>query len=255
MKIASAAAVGKIALIILFGQVALAGAADIKLLTGSGLKPVLEELGPEFERKTGQKLLIEYASTFSSKRKIEAGEPFDVAILGTPQVVDELVKQGKLTVRTIIARSGIGVAVREGAPKPAIDSADAFKRALLNAKSVAYNSDGATAKHMEHVFERLGIANEMKPKMKPQPGAERAIQSVVAGDAELGILVSSSILSTRGAQLAGLLPRELQEYVVYTAGVSSATKEPKGSKELIDFLLSERATPVMKANGLERPVH
>ena len=248
----SAVALAKIALVALLAQPAMASAADIKVLTGSGLKPVFEEIGPQFERSAGHKLAIEYTSTFSSKRKIEAGEAFDVAILGTPAVVDDLVKEGKLTTRTIIARSGMGLAVREGAPKPAIDSADALKRTLLNAKSVAYNVDGATAKHMEKVFERLGIAEEMKTKMKPHQGGDRAVQSVVAGEADLGLTVSSTILTTRGAQLAGLLPRELQEYVVYTAGVSPASKDPQAAKALIDFLNSERATPVMKAKGLER---
>ena len=252
MRMPSAVALGKVALVVFLAQAAMASAADIKLLTGFGLKPVLEEIGPAFERSTGHKLAIEYSSTFTSKRKIEAGEAFDVAILGTPEIVDDLVKQGKLAMRTIIARSGMGVAVREGAPKPAIDSADAFKRTLLNAKSVAYNVEGATAKHMAKVFERLGIAEEMKAKSKPQQGGERVVQMVAAGEAELGFSVSSIILTTRGAQLAGLLPREFQEYVVYTAGVSTASKDPKASKALIDFLTGERATPLMKAKGLER---
>lgn len=252
MKMPSAVALGRVALVVFLAQAAMASAADIKLLTGFGLKPVLEEIGPEFERSTGHKLAIEYSSTFTSKRKIEAGEAFDVAILGSPAIVDDLVKEGKLTMRTIIARSGMGVAVREGAPKPAIDSADAFKRTLLNAKSVAYNVEGATAKHMAKVFERLGIAEEMKAKAKPQQGGDRVNQSVAAGEAELGFAVSSTILTTRGVQLAGLFPREFQEYVVYTAGVSAASKDPKASKALIDFLTGERATPVMNAKGLER---
>jgi molybdate transport system substrate-binding protein len=102
------------------------------------------------------------------------------------------------------------------------------------------------------VFERLGIADDMKAKLKPQQGGDRVIQSVAAGEVELGFAVSSQILTTRGVQLAGLLPGELQEYVVYTAGVSTASKDPKASKALIDFLSAERATPVMKAKGLER---
>ena len=252
MKMPSAIALGKVLLVVLLAQSAMASAADIKLLTGFGLKPVLEEIGPEFERSTGHKLAIEYTSTFSSKRKIEAGEAFDVAVLGTPEIVDDLVKQGKLSMRTIIARSGMGVAVRDGAPKPAMDSADAFKRTLLNAKSVVYNADGTTAKHLVKIFERLGIAEEMKAKTKPQQGADRVVQSVAAGEAELGLSVSSTILAARGAQLAGLFPRELQDYVVYTAGANPASKDPKASKALIDFLADERATPVMKAKGLER---
>jgi molybdate transport system substrate-binding protein len=252
MKMPSPVALGKVALVVFLAQAVMASAADIKLLTGFGLKPVLEEIGPAFERSTGHKLAIEYSSTFTSKRKIEAGEVFDMAILGSPAIVDDLVKQGKLTMRTIIARSGMGVAVREGAPKPAIDSADALKRTLLNAKSVVYNAEGTTAKHIAKIFDRLGIAEEIKAKTKPQQGGERAMQMVVAGEAEVGFAVSSIILTTRGAQLAGLLPREFQEYVVYTAGVSTASKDPKASKALIDLLTGERATPVMNAKGLER---
>jgi molybdate transport system substrate-binding protein len=252
MKTPSAVALGKVAVVVFLAQAAVASAADIKLLTGFGLKPVLEEIGSEFERSTGHKLAIEYSSTFTSKRKIEAGEAFDVAILGAPGIVDDLVKQGKLATRTIIARSGMGVAVREGTPKPAIESADAFKRTLLNAKSVAYNAEGTTAKHMAKVFERLGIAEQMKTKTKPQQGGERVMQLVAAGEADLGLAVSSAILTTRGVQLAGLFPGEFQEYVVYTAGVSTASKDPKASKALIDFLSAERATRVMNAKGLER---
>jgi molybdate transport system substrate-binding protein len=161
------------------------------------------------------------------------------------------VKQGKLTTRTIIARSGMGVAVRDNAPKPAIGSADALKRTLLNAKSVAYNAEGATAEHMVKVFQRLGIAEQMKTKSKPQQSGDRVIQSVAADEAELGISVSSTILATRGVQLAGLFPGEFQQYVVYTAGVSAASKDAKASKALIEFLTADRAAPVMKAKGLE----
>jgi molybdate transport system substrate-binding protein len=252
MRALSAIALAKVAVVVFLSQPFIADAAEIKLLTGSGLRPVLEEIGPEFERSTKHKLAIEYSSTFSSKRKIEAGEAFDVAILGTPDVVDELVKQGKLVGRTIIARTGIGVAMREGAQKPTIDSADALKRTLLNANSVAYNTDGTSAKHMAKIFDRLGIAEQMKAKMKPLQGADRVAQSVAAGEAELALLGSNIIVTTRGVQLAGLLPRDLQEYVVYTAGMSSSTKDANASKALIDFLNSERATPVMKAKGLER---
>jgi len=198
MRATAAVRLAKFAFLVLLVAPAMAVAAEVKVLTGSGLRPVLEEIGPEFERSTKHKLAIEYSSTMATKRKIEAGESFDVAIVGTPVVVDELVKQGKLAARTIIARSAMGVAVREGAAKPAIDSSEAFKRMLLNAKSVAYNSEGATTEHIKQVLARLGIAGEMTAKMRPVQGADRVIQSVATGDAELGLSVSATILSTRG---------------------------------------------------------
>jgi molybdate transport system substrate-binding protein len=252
MKVLSAIALAKVAVVVFLAAPLMASAAEIKLLTGFGLKPLLEEIGPEFERSAGHKLAIDYGSTFTSKRKIDAGEPFDVAILGTPEVVDDLVKQGKLTARTVVARSALGVAVRDGAPKPTLTSADSLKRTFLNAKSVAFNAEGSMANHLARVFERLGIAEEMKAKMKPTQGGDRVLQSVAAGDAEIGVSVNSTILTARGVQLAGLLPEELQEYVVYTAGVSPGSKDPSASKALIDFLTGERAASVMKAKGLER---
>jgi len=240
--------------VIALARAGAAEAAVIKVLTGFGLKPVLEEVGPAFEQATGHKLVIQYGSSASSKRQIEAGDSFDVVILTSPAAMDELVRHGTVVAasRATIARSGIGVAVRAGAQKPAIDSVDAFRRALLHAKSVALDPEGAIGRHMTTLFDRLNITIEMKTKTRPQLGAERVLASVILGEAQLGFAVSSAILATPEAELVGLLPRELQDYVVYNAGVGADSKDSRAAKALISFLTGDSSAAVMRAKGLER---
>src|SRR5688572_9935774 len=240
--------------VIALARAGAAEAAVIKVLTGFGLKPVLEEVGPAFEQATGHKLVIQYGSSASSKRQIEAGDSFDVVILTSPAAMDELVRHGTVVAasRATIARSGIGVAVRAGAQKPAIDSVDAFRRALLHAKSVAFDPEGAIGRHMTTLFDRLNITIEMKTKTRPQLGAERVLASVILGEAQLGFAVSSAILATPEAELVGLLPRELQDYVVYNAGVGADSKDSRAAKALISFLTGDSSAAVMRAKGLER---
>lgn len=254
MRIDSLATVAKIAFVILATQAATAVAADIKLVSATGMTPVLNELAPQFERTTGHKLLIQYGLA-ALKRQIEAGENFDLAIL-SPRTMDALIKQGKIAGGTYagIARSGMGVAVRAGAHKPDISSVDAFRRALLNAKSITYAPEGPTGIFLAKVLERLGIAEQMKAKTRPQQSAERIAHAVADGEAELGFAVISLILPVRGAEVLGLFPPELQDYVVYTVGVGAAAKEPEAAKALINFLRSESAASVLRAKGMEHVV-
>jgi molybdate transport system substrate-binding protein len=167
--------------------------------------------------------------------------------------VDDLVKQGKIAAEThtVVARSAMGVAVRAGAPKPDISSVEAFKRTLLNAKSFAHAPEGATGTHVAKVFERLGIADEMKAKAKSLKNVTGVIQAVADGEAELGFMVMSSLAAARGIEVVGLFPPEFQDYVLYVAGVSATTKEKQATEALIDFLRKERAASVMKSKGLE----
>jgi len=248
----AALAAGKIAFVILLSQGAVASAAEIKVLSPAGFRPVLNELGPQFERSTGHKLVIQYGSAAGMKRQIEAGEAFDLAVL-TTIFMDDVGKQGKIAAgtRTDIARSPMGVAIRAGAPKPDIGSVDALKRALLSAKSISYSPEGTTGIHLAKVIERLGIAEEIKAKAKPAETPDRAIQAVGNGDAELGFGVSSLILSTPGAELLGQLPAELQDYVVYAAAIGPAAKEGEAAKALIGFLKADSAALVIKAKGME----
>jgi molybdate transport system substrate-binding protein len=174
MKIGSLAAAAIFGLMTLSAHGVTAGAAEVKVLCLAAMRPVMKELGPRFERETGHQLMIEFDVIGVLKRQIDAGEKFDVAIL-TTQLMDDAVKGGKVVAdtRADVARSGIGVIVRTGAPKPDINSADAFKRAMLNAKSISYAKEGATAIYLVSLFERLGISEQMKTKTKfPPTGRE-----------------------------------------------------------------------------------
>ena len=241
----------KFGVIALLAQGVAANAAEVKVLAGAVMPGVFAELGPQFERATGHKIVVQYAPGLSVKRQIEAGEAFDLVIIGS-DVVDDLIKQGKIAgdTRVDIVRVGIGVAVREGAPKPDISSVDAFKSLLLTVKSVTYASEGATGRHFANVLDRLGIAEQVKVKAKPN-APDRLLQVVAAGEVELAITTPSSVLSAKGVQFVGLLPAELQSWFVNTAGVSATAKQPDAAKALIKHLTTPEAAAVIKAKGME----
>lgn len=226
-----------------------ASAAEIKVLSGRALKGAVSELGSQFEGATGHKLVTDFANFSVLKRRIDAGETFDVAIL-SPAIIDNLIKLEKVAAdtRATLGRTGIGVAVRRGAPKPDISSVEAFKRAMLDAKSVAYSKKGTSRKVLLAAFDRLGIAAEMKPKLKAYGKPEEA---VVAGEADLAVTGIGPIVAATGAELVGGLPSEIQYYVVFTAGANAASKEPEAARALIRFLTTPAAAQVMKAKGLE----
>jgi molybdate transport system substrate-binding protein len=228
-----------------------AEAAEIKVLSGNGARAAISELGARFERASGHTLAIRFEVNPEVKRKIEAGEVFDVAVLNPP-VLDALVRQGKIAAdtRAVIGRAGIGVAARAGAPKPDISSVAAFKRTLLDARSVAYPGEGASGKYFVGLVDRLGIAAEMKPRMRPMP-AEYNVEMVARGEAELVVVVASRIYGVPGVELVGLIPQELQTWIGFTAGVGAGAREPAAGRELIRFLTAPAAAPVLRAMGIE----
>ncbi len=228
-----------------------AQAAEIKVLSGNGARAAVSELGARFERASGHKLAIRFGVNPAVKRRIEAGESFDIAILNPP-VLDDLIRQGRIAgdTRSVIGRSGIGVAVREGAPQPDISSVAAFKRTLLSAASVAYPGEGASGKYFVSVVDRLGIAAEMKPKMRPMP-AEYNVEMVARGEAELVVVVASRISGVPGVRLVGGIPQELQTWIGFTAGVASAAREPEAARAMLRFFTAPAAAPVLRAAGVE----
>jgi molybdate transport system substrate-binding protein len=249
MKIQSLFAAWAVVLMLLQPQGV--SAADIRVLSVQPLRPLLEELGPQFERTTGHKLTIKYDVSAALKRQIDAGEAFDVALI-LPAIIDDLVKQGKVAPGTPmdISRAAIGVAVRKGAAKPDIGSTEAFKRTLLNGQSIAYSGEGASGIYFKRVLERLGITAEITPKLKPLDSSA-VVPSVAKGEVELAVISPPAILAEPGAELVGILPKELQNYVVYTAGISAATKAADAAKSLLKHLTAPAAILVMKAKGLE----
>jgi len=253
MRMGSLAAAAKIGigLMLLLAQGQAAQAAEVKVLSIPPLRTSLDELGPQFERATGHKLMVKYDVSAALKRQIDAGETFDVALI-LPAMIDDLLKQGKVAAgtRTDISRAAVGVAVKKGAPKPDISSAEAFKRTLLNAKSVAYSAEGASGVYFKGLLERLGIAAEASGRFKPI-GAGAVVATVAKGEVEMAVISIPVILAEPGAELVGLLPKELQHYVVYTAGVSAAAKQPDAAKALLKHLTTPAAISVMKSKGLE----
>lgn len=249
MKIRSLAAAATIGAMILLAQ-GEAEATEVKVLCAGGIASVVNELGAQFERASGHKLMMKFVSGPVVKREIDAGTAFDVAI-SLPDVIDAAIKDGKIVAatRANIARTGVGVIVRAGAPKPDIGSVDAFKRALLNAKGVAYGKEGASGVHFMGLLERLGIMAEMKPKLRPG-GVGDGVRSIIKGDAALALGPIPTLMEP-GVDLVGPLPVELQTYLSFAAGVGAAAKEADAGRALIKFLTAPAAVPVIKANGME----
>ena len=239
-----------IGVVLALASIAVASAADLKILSTVGVQTVVEVLAPQFEKKTGHKLEISYGVSNIMKKQIAAGESFDLAIMTSP-VTDELIQQGTVvaTTRTDIAHGGIAIAVRAGAPKPDIGSVDALKRTLLAAKSIAYSKVGASGIYFAGLVERLGLAEALKPKTRY--GTSDVGEMVAKGEAELGVQLTNELLPVRGVEIVGPLPPEVQSYVTLTAAVGSHAKQPAIAEEFIRFLTAPAALPVIRAKGLE----
>ena len=235
-------------------------AADLKVLSAGALRSVLQELAPEFEKDSGNRLILNFATAGSVEQRILSGDAVDVAILTEPRV-KKLEGEGKIAKESIalIGRALIGLAVKKGTPRPDIGSVDAFKRALLAAKSVGYTdpaSGGTSGIHMSKIFEQLGIADELKPKLRPIAGTAGAPPSVggavALGVAEIGLQPISEMRDIPDIDIVGPIPAELQSPdLVYFAGVTTASAQPQTAKALIDFLGGFDAAPVIKSKGLE----
>lgn len=231
-----------------------AQATDIRVLASNGVKAVVEALQHEGERATGHRLAITFNSSAALKQSMDAGKAFDVVIVTTEMMAD-LVKEGKVAAGTAvgIARSGIGVGIRQGAAKPDIRTPEAIKRALLNAHAISYAQDGASRVHILDMLDRLGIANEMKAKTILEQGSIRSAARVTAGDADMVLTLVSEILPISGLELVGPLPSDLQHYVELSAGVGTRARDKAAAKALVSFLGGPTVVPTLKAKGMEKP--
>jgi molybdate transport system substrate-binding protein len=225
-------------------------------MNSGGFAAPYRALAPEFEHMTGHNLVIAWGPSMGNTPdaipiRLQRGEAVDVLIMvGT--ALDELIKQGKVVAesRVDLARSYIGMAVRAGAAKPDIGSADAFKRTLIDAKSIAY-SDSASGVYLSTVlFQRLGLADRIMGKSKMIP-AEPVGLVVARGEAEIGFQQISELLPVPGIELVGPLPPDLQKVTMYSAGIAKDAKEPDASKALLDFLTSSAAAPAIIKSGLD----
>lgn len=231
-----------------------ANSSEIKVLTAGAYKQVVLALVPDFEKQTGHKVVVDNGTTGQLKKHIEGGEAFDLLVI-TPAVVDEMIASGKLVAGSHVnlASVGVGVVVKEGAPKPDIGTVDKFKQALLAAKTVAYidpASGGSSGIYVDKLLVKLGIADQIKPKAKLKQGGHVA-DLIVSGEAELGIHQISEIVSVKGAALVGPLPKEIQNTTTYAAGLSASAKDKDAVKELIEYLSGPDAAAVLKSKGME----
>jgi molybdate transport system substrate-binding protein len=232
-----------------------AEAADMKVISGGAFKQVLNDLVVQYEKETSNKADVTYRTVGQHLKLIAGGEEkFDVAVL-TPEAIDNLTKEGKVVPgsRADLAKTGVGVVVRTGTPLPDISTVDAFKRTLLAAKSVAYidpKAGGSSGIYVAKLLEQLGIAKEVNAKAVLVQGGEVATH-VVDGEAEIGIHQISEILAVKGAVLVGPLPAAIQNYTVYSAGVSAGASNPVAASELVKFLSGPHAISIIKSKGME----
>jgi len=229
-------------------------ATEVKVLATGALSGAFKEIVPQFERASGHKLTVRYAASPVVIKQIEAGESFDVAI-AVSGPMNDAAKRGFFAPgeRPAVSSVGLGAAVRAGAPKPDMSSPEAFKRTLVNAKSVAILPESVNGKHFLSVFERLGIGEEMKAKIKPQAEPPRVAEAVAKGEAELGLLVSNLLIGVPGVDYAGLVPPEFQQTLVFTAGVGAKARDVEVASAFIKHLRSPGAAAIIKAYGMEIP--
>jgi molybdate transport system substrate-binding protein len=230
-----------------------AAAAELKIFGSRVTRMVVGDVGPSFEQATGNKLTVVTDVAAVMKRRIEQGEPFDLAVLVDFQA-DELIREGRLVPgsRADVMKAGIGVAIKRGAVKPDISTVAAFRQTLLDAKSVTYLKEGASTRHLVKVLAELGIADALESKTI-MPPTESVSEMVAAGEAEIGIIVIPNILSVPGAELVGPLPDEIQSWITFTAAVSAQSDNQSAAREVIRLMRSPAGVQSIRKNGMEIP--
>jgi len=237
-----------------------AGAAEVRVMISGGLTAAFKALVPEFEKQTGNTVLIAYGPSMGSTTnaipvRLERGEPADVLIM-VGYALSDLVKKGKVVPdsQVDLVKSPIGVAVKAGAARPDISSPDALKRALLAAKTVAYSDSASGVYVSTEMFRKLGIEEDMKGKARQIP-ATPVGEIVAKGEAEIGFQQISELKPVAGIDIVGPLPAELQKITVFSAGIASVSKEPDAGKALIKFLTSPAANAEIVNSGMEPIAH
>jgi len=225
----------------------------IDVLSSIATKEAYLKLVPVFERESGHSVATTWAGTVDIMKRMAAGESHDLIIMSAPEM-DELIRQGKVAAgsRVDIAKSGIGVAVRAGAPRPDIGSAEALKRALLAAKTVGYTS-GPSGVYMAQLIERMGIGAEVKPKFRSVPSGGTIGTIVASGDCEIGFQQVSELVHIKGVDMIGPLPADVQRVTVFSTGIDARATHRDAAKALVRFLTAPAAHAVIKAAGLELP--
>jgi molybdate transport system substrate-binding protein len=225
-------------------------AAELQVIAGGGIAAPLKEIAAQFEKATGHKLVIRYGTTPELIKMATTGGPFDLGVVPIDIFRNDAARATFTAgAPSEVARVGIGVAVRAGAPKPDISTPAALKQTLLNAKSIASIPESATGYLLAGIYERLGIAEAMKARIKPQPTPAAIAQSVASSETELGVFLTN-VLTAPGIDLVGPFPREVQMEVVYHTSVSAQTKEAGAANAFIAYLKSPAAAAVIKSKGM-----
>jgi molybdate transport system substrate-binding protein len=250
--IAAAILAVSLGFIVLCAQQTPAQGTELLVVVSDGMKPSVEELVPQIEHSIGRRLNTQFNSSKTIREKIQSGEPFDAAIL-TSDIIDDLIKQGKIAAgtRADIARTGMGVGVRAGAPKPDVRTPEALKRALLGAKSITFNPSGASAPHVYDIFQRLEITENVKSKLMLDAEAGRPQLNVADGKADIVITLIPEIKFFKGVDLLGPLPPDLQSYINFAAGVATNSRDADAAKALIKFITSPAAAPTLRSKAME----
>jgi len=225
--------------------------ADLSIISSTGVSSIMHELIPAYERATGQRVSISYDTSNIIMDRLKRGESADLVILTAP-LIDNLTQQGRLQAgsRTDMAKSGIGVAVKAGAPRPDISSVEAFKQTLLDTPSVAFTGTGASGQYFAGLVEKMGIGAEVKQKAKIPAGGLVA-ELVVKGEAALAIQMISELKAVPGADYVGPLPAPMQLYTVFSAGLMAQAKDPAAAKLMLDFMKKPQAQAIYLAKGME----
>jgi molybdate transport system substrate-binding protein len=249
LGLASAAVLG-----LVLGMTSQATAAEIKVLTTGAFKQVVVALVPQFEKVTGHKVVVDNGTVGQLTKRVDGGESFDVLVL-SPAGIENYTKQGKIAAGSSakLAKVGVGVMVKAGAPKPDVGTVEAFKQALLAAKSVGYidpASGGSSGVYVAGLLDKLGIADQIRPKVRLQKGGHVS-DLVVSGQAEIGIHQMSEIVSQQGVTLVGPLPAPIQHYTTYAVGFAAGARQPDAAKAFIKLLTGPAAAAVLKSCGME----
>ena len=228
-----------------------AHAAEIRVLSTQATEEAYRELVPEFEKTTGHKVATTFTGTLDANKRLAAGEGYDLLIMSASSI-DEHIKGGKVAPgsRVDLAKSGVGVGVKSGAPKPDISTTDALKKAILAARSIGY-STGPSGVYIVGLFQRLGIADDIKGKLKQTPTGVFVGSIIASGEAEIGFQQVSELSHFAGVDYVGPLPADVQQFTMFSSGIIAGAKEADGAKALVKFITAPTAAAAFKKRGME----
>ena len=229
----------------------MAGAAEIKVLSTQATEDTYRELVPQFEQATGHKVTTVFTGTLNAQKRLADGESYDMIIMAGP-AIDAQIEAGKALAgsRVDLAKSGVALGVPKGAPKPDIGSVAALKKTILAAKSIGY-STGPSGVYMVSLFDKLGVADQVKGKLKQTPSGVFVGDLIAKREVEIGFQQVSEIATFPDVDLVGPLPAEVQQTTVFSSAIIAGAKQAEAAKALVKFLTTPQAAEAFKKRGME----